>query len=98
MFLQLEQEQIQGEARDESHQDDIEVLAWSSGVRSDASVPTAGGRGSAMADFQAMNLTKGIDSSSMSLLQQLASGQTISEAKLAAQKPAQSRSSTSLSR
>ena len=62
MILDLTGE-IQGEAQDYKHKDEIDVLAWSWGVSQSGSFHQGLGGGAGKANFQDLSVTKYIDKS-----------------------------------
>jgi len=77
MFLKLDG--IEGESIDETHADEIDVLAWSFGV-SNSGDPRGGGASAGIASFQDLSITKWVDKSSPELMFKTASGEIIPEA------------------
>ena len=84
MFLKLTN--IEGEAKDKAHGKEIDILAWSWGVSNSGSVHVGGGAGSGKANFQDVSITKYIDKSSPTLMDHVAKGTHIDEAKLIVRK------------
>jgi type VI secretion system secreted protein Hcp len=78
IFLDLDG--IQGEARDATFPNTIEVLAWSWGVSRSSHKPKR------PANFQDISLTKFIDRSSPALLEKLVTGETIANGSLRVRK------------
>lgn len=66
MFLKIDG--IKGEARDDKHKEEIDVLAWSWGVSNSGSAHVGGGAGAGKAHVQDLSLTKYIDKSSTDIL------------------------------
>lgn len=66
MFIKIDA--IKGEARDDKHKDEIDVLAWSWGVSNSGSAHVGGGAGAGKAHVQDLSLTKYIDKSSTDIL------------------------------
>jgi type VI secretion system secreted protein Hcp len=66
MFIKIAD--IKGEAKDQSHKEEIDVLAWSWGVSNSGSAQQGGGSGSGKANVQDLSFTKYIDSSSPALM------------------------------
>ena len=85
MFLNIEGE-IQGEAQDKVHKDEIDVLAWSWGMSNSGSFHTGGGGGAGKANFQDISVTKWIDSASPILMVYCANGDHFPKAKLTVRK------------
>jgi len=85
MFLNIEGE-IQGEAQDKEHKDEIDVLAWSWGMSQSGSFHVGGGGGAGKANFQDISVTKYIDKASPVLMQYCANGDHFEKAKLTVRK------------
>ncbi len=83
-FLKLDG--IKGESQDHKHKDEIDVLAWSWGIRQEGSFHYRGGGGSGKADFQDLSFTKEIDKSSPILMLHCATGKHIKEGTLVLRK------------
>jgi type VI secretion system secreted protein Hcp len=84
MFLKIEG--IKGEALDEKHKDEIDVLAWSWGATQSGTTHVGGGSGAGKADFQDISVTKWVDKSSHALLKAVAVGTHIPSALLTVRK------------
>lgn len=84
MFLKLDK--INGEAQDDTHADEIDVLAWSWGASQSGSVHVGGGGGSGKAAFQDISITKYVDASSVTLMQYLTKGTHIDTGTLTVRK------------
>jgi type VI secretion system secreted protein Hcp len=84
MFLKLEG--IKGEAADDKHKDEIDVLAWSWGASQSGTTHVGGGSGAGKANFQDVSVTKYVDKSSHALLKAVAVGQHIPSALLTIRK------------
>lgn len=80
MFLKLDG--IKGEAQDNTHKDEIDVLAWSWGASQSGTTHMGSGGGSGKASFQDLSITKYIDASSFNLLKHVSNGKHIAEATL----------------
>jgi len=85
MFLKIEGE-IEGEAQDATHPNEIDVLAWSWGMSNSGSFHTGGGGGAGKANFQDISVTKWIDSASPILMLYCANGDHFPKAKLTVRK------------
>ena len=85
MFLDITGE-IDGEAQDSVHKDEIDVLAWSWGMSNSGSFHTGGGGGAGKANFQDISVTKWIDKSSAILMVYCANGDHFTNAKLTVRK------------
>jgi type VI secretion system secreted protein Hcp len=77
---------IEGESKDSTHKNDIDVLAWSWGVSNSGSFHHGGGGGSGKANFQDLSFTKYIDKASHALLLACASGEHVTDALLTVRK------------
>lgn len=84
MFLKLDD--VKGEAQDDKHKDEIDVLSWSWGITQAASSHIGGGGGSGKANFQDIHITKYIDSASHNLLKSTATGKHFKQALLTIRK------------
>lgn len=84
MFLDLKD--VEGEAKDKAHKNEIDVLAWSWGVSQSGSFHVGGGGGAGKASFQDISVTKWIDKSSSSLMLICASGEHIPSGTLTVRK------------
>ncbi len=85
MFLAIKGE-IDGEAQDDKHKDEIDVLAWSWGLSNSGSFHAGGGGGAGKANFQDISVTKWIDKSSAILMVYCAKGDHFTNAKLTVRK------------
>ncbi len=85
MFLAIKGE-IDGEAQDDKHKDEIDVLAWSWGLSNSGSFHAGGGGGAGKANFQDISITKWIDKSSAILMVYCAKGDHFTNAKLTVRK------------
>lgn len=84
MFLKLTD--IKGEAQDDSHPDEIDVLAWSWGMSQSGTTHVGGGGGAGKANFQDLSITKYYDASSVTLQQYLTKGTHIAKGSLVVRK------------
>lgn len=75
MFLSLEG--IPGEAVDDSHGEEIDILAWSWGASQSGTTHMGGGGGSGKVSVQDISVTKYVDSASHLLLKTCATGSHI---------------------
>ena len=82
MFLKLEGPALEGESSDETHEGEIDVLAWSWGVSQSGTMHIAKGGGAGKVNVQDISLTKWIDSASPNLLQHCAKGTQFEKATL----------------
>ncbi len=84
MFLELEG--IKGEARDTTHKDKIEILAYSCGVSQSGTTHSGSGGGAGKASFQDISITKYLDKSSPVLLGNCSTGKHIASGKVIVRK------------
>lgn len=84
MFLKVDG--IKGESGDDSHKDEIDVLAWSWGATQSGSAHTGGGGGAGKVNVQDISVTKYVDKSSPLLLKACCNGQHIKEINLVVRK------------
>jgi type VI secretion system secreted protein Hcp len=84
MFLKLDG--IKGESQDDTHADEIDVLAWSWGCSQSGSTHMGKGGGAGKANFQDLSITKYVDKSSPNLLMAVAKGKHIKTATLTIRK------------
>ena len=75
---------ITGEAQDQKHKNEIEVLAWSWGMQGKSSL--GGGVATGKATMRELRITKRIDKSSTALMSALRSNEVIKEATLTLRK------------
>ena len=85
MFLNIEGE-IEGEAKDKDHAQEIDILAWSWGISNSGSFHTGGGGGAGKANFQDISITKYVDSASSKLMLYCANGDHFKKARLTVRK------------
>jgi len=86
MFLKIEGEDVKGESKDNVHEEEIDVLAWSWGMTQSGSFHVGGGGGSGKVNVQDMSITKYVDASSPNLQKACASGQHFDKATLTIRK------------
>jgi type VI secretion system secreted protein Hcp len=87
MFLKMKGAKhgdINGEAQDQKHKNEIEVLAWSWGMQGKASL--GGGIATGKATMRELRITKRVDKSSTALMSALRTNETIKEATLTLRK------------
>lgn len=84
MFLKIDG--IKGEAQDDKHKGEIDVLSWSWGASQSGTTHTGSGGGSGKVAVNDVSVTKYIDRSSALLLQQCFTGKHIKEALLTVRK------------
>jgi type VI secretion system secreted protein Hcp len=77
---------IKGESLDDKHKDEIEVLSWSWGVASTASVSTGSGSAAGRPKFTDLSFTHKIDKASPLLLQGCATGKHLKDATITRRK------------
>jgi type VI secretion system secreted protein Hcp len=77
---------IEGESKDATHKNAIDILAWSWGVSNSGTFHHGGGGGSGKASFQDISFSKYVDKASHALLLACASGEHIEEATLIVRK------------
>ena len=85
MFLNIEGE-IEGEAQDAKHKNEIDILAWSWGMSQSGSFHMGGGGGSGKANFQDLSVTKWVDKASAILQVYCANGDHFPSAVLTVRK------------
>ena len=84
MFIKIGD--IKGEAKDSTHKQEIDVLAWSWGLSNSGSAHVGGGAGAGKVNVQDLSLTKYVDASSTALIVAACKGTHIAEAKLTVRK------------
>jgi len=77
---------IKGEAKDATHKDEIDVLAWSWGMSQSGNTQVGGGGGSGKVSVQDLSFTKYVDTSTPPLLEACCKGTHEKEAKLTLRK------------
>lgn len=80
IFLKLEG--VDGEAQDDVHKKEIDVLAWSWGASQSGTTHMGSGGGAGKANIQDLSFTHYVDSSSHTLLQRVFDGKHIAEGTL----------------
>ena len=80
MFLKLEG--IKGEAKDEKHEGEIDVLAWSWGMSQSGTSHMGGGSGAGKVNIQDISVTKYVDKGSAALMMHCATGKHITNGML----------------
>ena len=88
MFLKIAG--ISGEAQDDKHKEEIDVLAWSWGMAQSASAHVGGGGGAGKVNVHDLSLTKHIDKSSPDLYLSCCSGKHLGNAVLTVRKAGES--------
>jgi type VI secretion system secreted protein Hcp len=84
MFLKLEG--IDGEALDDKHAGEIDVLSWSWGMSNSGTFHVGGGGGAGKVNVQDINITKYVDLASTPLALKCCNGDHIPSAKLVVRK------------
>lgn len=84
MFIKIGD--IKGESLDDSHRDEIDVLAWSWGMSQSGTTHMGGGGGSGKVAIQDLSVTKYVDKASPNLMKFCSNGGHIEEAKLTVRK------------
>jgi len=84
MFIKIGD--IKGEARDKTHKEEIDVLAWSWGMSNSGSAHVGGGVGAGKANVQDLSLTKYIDKASCDLMLACCTGKHYTDATLVVRK------------
>jgi len=77
---------IKGEAPDDKHKGEIELLSWSWGVTQSGTMAHGGGGGEGKANFNDFNFTHHIDKASPVLMKACATGEHIKEATITVRK------------
>jgi type VI secretion system secreted protein Hcp len=77
---------LKGEARDDKHKGDIDVLAWSWGMANSGSAHVGGGAGAGKVSVQDISFTKYIDTSSTELMLACCNGKHFDKATLVVRK------------
>jgi type VI secretion system secreted protein Hcp len=77
---------IKGESKDDTHKDEIDVLAWSWGESNSGTTHQGGGGGSGKVNVQDLSFTKWVDLSTASLMQACTTGQHVDTATLTVRK------------
>src|SRR3954447_24079512 len=77
---------LKGEAKDKSHKEEIDVLAWSWGMSNSGSAHVGGGAGAGKVNVQDLSFTKYIDKSSTDLMLAACNGKHFPSATLVVRK------------
>lgn len=80
MFLKIEE--AKGESKDDTHTDDIDVLAWSWGASQSGTMHMGGGGGGGKVSVQDVSVTKYIDKATPVLFQKVCNGKHFPKAEL----------------
>jgi type VI secretion system secreted protein Hcp len=84
MFMEIQG--IDGESKDTSFADQIDVLAWSWGMTQSGTFHTGGGGGAGKVNVQDISFTKYVDKASCPLMLHVCNGSHIDECKLTVRK------------
>ena len=84
MFIKIGE--LKGEARDKTHKEEIDVLAWSWGMSNAGSAHIGGGGGAGKVSVQDLSFTKWIDKSSPELMLACCNGKHFPQAMLIVRK------------
>lgn len=84
MFLKIDG--IKGEAQDDKHKDEIDVLAWSWGMSQSATSHVGGGGGSGRVAVQGLSVTKYMDKATPNLMSYCCNGKHIPKVLLTVRK------------
>ena len=84
MFIKLDK--IEGESKDSTHKNEIDILSWSWGASQSGSFHVGGGGGSGKVNIQDLSITKWVDSASADLLKVCSNGTHIDKALLTVRK------------
>jgi type VI secretion system secreted protein Hcp len=84
MFIKIDS--VKGEAQDDAHKDEIDVLAWSWGMSQSGTMHAGGGGGGGKVNVQDLSFTKYIDKSTSVLMEYCSNGKQYQEAKLTVRK------------
>ena len=84
MFIKIAD--VKGEAKDKSHEGEIDVLAWSWGMSQSGTMHMGGGGGGGKVNVQDLSFTKYIDKASHTLMLFCCNGKHIPEALLTVRK------------
>lgn len=86
VFLKIEEVEVKGEAQDDKHKDEIDILAWSWGCSQSGTTHMGSGSGAGKVSVQDLSVTKYIDSSSAGLKQSCFTGRHHGKATLTVRK------------
>ncbi len=84
MFIKIDG--IEGESKDKSHTNEIDVLAWSWGLSQSGTFHAGGGGGAGKVNIQDISFTKWLDKASPELMLACSNGKHIKEATLTVRK------------
>jgi len=86
MFLKIEGPAMDGEAQDDVHKNEIDVLAWSWGLSQSGTTHLGPGGGSGKVNVQDISVTKYVDSASHALMKCCLTGKHFEKATLTIRK------------
>lgn len=84
MFIKIGD--VDGESKDDAHENDIDVLAWSWGMSQSGSAHTGGGAGAGKVNVQDLSFTKYVDKASPNLMLACCNGKHYDKALLTVRK------------
>jgi type VI secretion system secreted protein Hcp len=84
MFMKIGD--LKGEAKDKTHKEEIDVLAWSWGMSNSGSAHMGGGAGAGKVSVQDLSFTKYIDKASTNLIMACCTGKHFDDATLVVRK------------
>jgi type VI secretion system secreted protein Hcp len=84
MFLKITD--VNGEAQDDKHKDEIDVLAWSWGMSQSGTMHMGAGGGAGKVNVQDISITKWVDKSTPTLMKLCCKGQHVGECVLVVRK------------
>lgn len=84
MFIKIDG--VKGEARDKTHKDEIDVLAWSWGMSQSGTAHMGGGAGAGKVSVEDLSFTKYVDVSSTDLMIACCNGKHFKEVNLTVRK------------
>lgn len=84
MFLKIDN--YDGESKDDTHTNEIDILAWSWGMSQSGTTHTGGGGGAGKANVQDVSITKWIDKASAKLMKICLTGTHFKKAELVVRK------------
>lgn len=85
-FLKLEGPDVEGEAMDSQHADEISIDSWSWGMNQSGTMHVAKGGGAGKVDVQDLSLTKKVDKATANLMQHCCKGTQFETATLVCRK------------
>jgi type VI secretion system secreted protein Hcp len=84
MFIKIKD--VNGEAQDDKHKDEIDVLAWSWGMSQSGTMHMGAGGGAGKVNVQDLSITKWVDKSTPTLMKLCCKGQHVGECVLVVRK------------